>query len=48
MHLNLYGEDLSVKMVERALQLTFEKHCSVSIMIRSDTEVTWGYTIHDA
>lgn len=49
MHFDLYGENLSVKMVERALQLTFEKHCSVSIMmIRAGTEVTWDYTLHES
>lgn len=49
MHFDLYGENLSAKVVERALQLTFEKHCSVSIMmIRAGTEVTWDYTLYDA
>ena len=48
MHFDLYGENLSPKVVERALQLTFEKHCSVSIMmIRAGTEVTWDYTLHN-
>ena len=44
-HFDLYG-DLSVQKVERALDLTFEKYCSVSNIIGRSATITFSYAIH--
>ncbi len=42
----LQGENLTEKAVEKALDLTFETHCAVSIMLaRSGAELSWEYKI---
>ena len=47
MEFDIYGENLSDKQVDRALALTFEKYCSVSIMMaESGCKLTWDYTLH--
>ncbi|WP_236632930.1 OsmC family protein [Endozoicomonas elysicola] len=49
MHFDIYGKDLSEKQVDRALALTFEKYCSVSIMLaESGVTISWDYTLHQA
>ncbi|MDA9556546.1 OsmC family protein [Vibrio sp.] len=40
------GSNLTGKALDKALALTFEKHCPVSIMLaRSGTQVSWEYQI---
>ena len=39
------GINLSDKQVKRAVDLSFEKYCSVAFMLREKAEVTWGYEI---
>ncbi|WP_066014788.1 OsmC family protein [Endozoicomonas atrinae] len=47
MHFDIYGKNLSEKQVERALSLTFEKYCSVSIMLaESGAKISWDYSIN--
>lgn len=41
----LKGEDLDEKSVEQAIQLSEEKYCSASAMLRAVAQVRWGYTI---
>ena len=41
----LWGEDLKVKDVEQAIQLSEEKYCSVSIMLRKTANITSSYKI---
>jgi putative redox protein len=44
-HFDLFGE-LSIPKVERALDLTFEKYCSVSNIIGRSAEIRFSYQIH--
>ncbi|SDZ92067.1 OsmC family protein [Pedobacter hartonius] len=44
-HFDLYGA-LSVQKVERALDLTFEKYCSVSNIIGRSATIEFSYAIH--
>ena len=40
------GSDLTDKAIEKAIEMTFETHCSVSIMIaRSGAELSWEYKV---
>jgi putative redox protein len=41
----LWGENLPLKDVEQAIQLSEEKYCSVGIMLRSSTQLTSTYRI---
>ncbi len=43
-HYKLYGDIPEVK-AERALELTFTKYCSVSVMLQKAAEVTYSYEI---
>jgi len=45
-HFDLYGA-LNVQKVERALDLTFDKYCSVSNIIGRSATIKFSYTIHD-
>ncbi|MEM9024718.1 MAG: hypothetical protein AAGB22_13310 [Bacteroidota bacterium] len=31
--------------MERALELTFEKYCSVAVMLRHSARITYGYDL---
>lgn len=42
---DLYGE-LSVQKVERALQMTFDKYCSVSNILERSATINFTYTIN--
>lgn len=42
---NLFGE-LNVQKVERALQMTFEKYCSVSHILDKTATINFTYTIN--
>ena len=42
------GKGLQEKQVERAVNLSFEKYCSVSVMLQEKAELTWSYTIVEA
>lgn len=44
-HFSLYGE-LNVQKVERALNMTFEKYCSVSDILGRSAKINFSYTIH--
>ncbi|MEQ7800441.1 OsmC family protein [Pedobacter sp. ASV1-7] len=44
-HFNLYGA-LSVTKVERALNMTFDKYCSVSNILGRSATINFTYTIH--
>ncbi len=41
------GKGLSDKQVKRAVDLSFEKYCSVSVMLREKAEITWDYEIKE-
>jgi putative redox protein len=40
------GTDLSIKKIERALELSITKYCSVAKMLDKTAEVTYGYTVN--
>lgn len=44
-HFNLFG-DLSIQKVERALQMTFDKYCSVSNILGRSATINFTYTIN--
>ncbi|MBB2145372.1 OsmC family peroxiredoxin [Pedobacter sp. LMG 31464] len=44
-HFDLFG-DLSTTKVERALQMTFEKYCSVSNILGRSATINFTYTIN--
>jgi putative redox protein len=44
-HFDLYGA-LSIPKVERALDLTFDKYCSVSNILGRSATLNFSYTIH--
>ena len=44
-HFDLYGA-LSVAKVERALDMTFDKYCSVSNILGRSATINFTYTIH--
>lgn len=50
-HINLHfivtGKDLSDKIVERAVNLSAEKYCSVSLMLSKTASVTHSFEIRD-
>jgi putative redox protein len=45
-HFSLYGA-LSEQKVKRALDLTFEKYCSVSNILGRSATINFSYTLHD-
>ena len=45
-HFDLFG-DLNIQKVERALDLTFEKYCSVSNILERSATINFSYTIHE-
>ena len=47
-HFIVTGHDLSDKQVKRAVDLSFEKYCSVAMMLKEKAEVTWSYEIKEA
>jgi len=48
-HFKLAGKDLSVKHVERAIELSAEKYCSATIMlVKAGVKVTHDYEIIDS
>ncbi|CAQ82400.1 MULTISPECIES: OsmC family protein [Photorhabdus] len=50
-HINLHfivtGKDLTDKAVERAVMLSAEKYCSVSLMLGKSVEITHSFEIKD-
>ncbi|HEY0175203.1 MAG TPA: OsmC family protein [Pedobacter sp.] len=44
-HFDLYGA-LNMQKVERALELTFEKYCSVSNILSRSATINFSYAIH--
>ncbi|PCJ46806.1 MAG: peroxiredoxin [Gammaproteobacteria bacterium] len=46
-HFLVTGHNLSEKQVKRAVDLSFEKYCSVSFMLREMAEITWSYEIQE-
>lgn len=44
-HFDLYGA-LSIQKVERALDMTFEKYCSVSNILGRSAQINFTYTIN--
>ena len=41
------GNALSDKQVKRAIDLSFEKYCSASFMLREKAEITWSFEIKE-
>ena len=39
------GYQLLDKQVKRAVDMSFEKYCSVSVMLREKADITWSYKI---
>jgi len=47
-HFKLAGQDLSVKQVERAIELSAEKYCSATIMLeKAGVKITHDYELVD-
>ncbi|MCW7550049.1 OsmC family protein [Photorhabdus sp. P32] len=50
-HINLHfivtGKDLTDKAVERAVMLSAEKYCSVSLMLGKSVEITHSFEVKD-
>jgi len=46
-HFTVTGSNLSDKQVKRAVDLSFEKYCSVAAMLREKAEITWSYEIQE-
>ena len=47
-HFKLQGQDLSVKQVERAIELSAEKYCSATIMLeKAGVKITHDYELVD-
>ena len=44
----LWGDNLSPKAVEQAIELSEQKYCSASIMLGATAKITTLYTIHNA
>jgi len=45
LHYALSGHDLDEKQVERAVNLSAEKYCSVTLMLKQATEVTHDFSV---
>ncbi|EQC01972.1 OsmC family protein [Photorhabdus temperata] len=48
LHFIVTGKDLSDKAVERAVTLSAEKYCSVSLMLGKSVELTYSFEIKEA
>ena len=46
-HFIVTGNSLSDKQVKRAVDLSFEKYCSVSFTLKEAAEISWDYEILD-
>jgi len=46
-HFVVTGKNLSEKHVKRAIELSAEKYCSASIMLKNSVEITHDYEIHE-
>lgn len=46
-HFIVTGQSLSDKHVRRAVDLSFEKYCSVSFTLRETVEISWDYEIQE-
>lgn len=46
-HFVVTGTDLSDNQVKRAVDLSFEKYCSVSLMLGEKAELAWSYEIQE-
>lgn len=44
-HFDLYG-DIEAKKAERAVNLSVEKYCSVSMILQESAEIEFTYTVH--
>ncbi len=44
-HFTVTGNSLSDKQVKRAIDLSFEKYCSVSFTLKETAEISWDYVI---
>jgi len=47
-HFTVTGKNLSDKQVKRAVDLSFEKYCTVSVMLREKANITWSYDIQES
>lgn len=47
-HFKVFGSDLNVKKVERAVNLSAEKYCSVSKMLEATVQMSHDYEIIEA
>lgn len=45
LHYNIYG-DIKEEKVEKAIKMSMEQYCSVSIMLSKSVDITYSYTIH--
>lgn len=48
LHFTIYGNDVAEKHVERAVKLSADKYCSVSIMLGASVTVTHSFAIKPA
>ena len=46
-HFVVSGNNLSDKQVKRAVDLSFEKYCTVSFMLREKADITWSYELQE-
>jgi putative redox protein len=47
-HLNfiVYGKNVKPESVQKAIDLSMDKYCSVYAMLKKSVEITWGFEIN--
>ena len=45
LHFKIFGQNISKKIVERAINLSAEKYCSASIMLGKSAQITHDYEV---
>ena len=48
LHFIVSGNNLKEKLVQRAVELSMEKYCSVAVMLRDKVDISYGYEISQA
>lgn len=48
LHFKVFGRDVAESHVERAVRLSADKYCSVSIMLGASVEITHSFSVHES
>lgn len=48
LHFKVSGRDVAESHVERAVRLSADKYCSVSIMLGASVEITHSFSVHES